>query len=191
LDYEPFDAVVPITDASGSYYEADPTFWKGPPYWGQGVRPLSAARMAVIERVAGASALPAVGIAKKPASPDASIEVDKYAKRVAMAHVRSAYPGDVVEEMPHNNPGFDIRVGPEDAEVQFVEVKGTQSSEATFFLSEGERKFSEREAARYTFLVVVGINLKGSSHAAIEQRVGAVNGFMAVLEPYKWTGRLV
>jgi Domain of unknown function (DUF3883) len=192
LDFQAFDAYVPIKDAAGDYYEADTNYWADKIYWGQGVRPLSTERF---ETIVGVQVAGAGGSAPKKghgyASPDVSAAVDLYAMKAAMKEVATLFPGELVEQMPKNNPGYDIRVGPSGAEVRFVEVKGTQSSDPVFFLTEGERKFSALEKHRYTLLVITGIDLKASTEAARHRRDGEVNAGMANLEPAQWRGLLL
>ncbi len=193
LDYEPFREYVPIRDETGAYYEADPTFWRERIYWGQGVSPLSSERYeAILFRAGvGPQPVPAVRGRRGYASPDVSAAVDLKAMRVAMLEVAALFPGSVIEEMPKNNPGFDIRIGPRGSEVRFVEVKGTQAGEPSFFLTEGERLFSAREARRYTLLVVVGINLPADTHGSVERRDGEVDSNAADLKPVQWRARLL
>jgi hypothetical protein len=108
-----------------------------------------------------------------------------------MGQVASLWPTHPIEQMPRNNPGFDIRVGPAGAENWYYEVKGTQASDPLFFMSEGERKFSLREARRYTLLVVVGIDLRNGTHGSIVRRDGEVGGADVELETAQWRGRLL
>lgn len=195
LDYQPFEDYVPLKDKAGSYHEADMQYWStGNIYWSQGVRPLSNARFEAIVKQAVERATVKAPPSERNhgyASPDVSTAVDEYAMKAAIGHVASLFPGHTITEMPKNNPGFDIRVGPEGAEVRFVEVKGTQASEPVFFLSEGERKFSRREKSRYSILVITGIDLKGKSDAARHWRDGEVDAGMAELKASQWRGRLL
>lgn len=191
LDYSPFARYVSLKDPHGEYYEADPAFWQtGNVYWARGVRPLSAKRFEQIADAAGMQTK-TDGALQGPqtyASPDVSAAVDLVAMRAAMAAVREWFAGENVHEMPKNNPGFDIRVGSEGAEVRFVEVKGTQAGAPLFFLTEGERKFSIREAPRYTMAVVSGIDIAAGSHTTITRQDGAVD--KQILEPTQWRGNL-
>ena len=107
----------------GDYYEADTNYWADKIYWGQGVRPLSTERFETIVGVQVVGPAPKKGHGY--ASPDVSVAVDLYAMKAAMKEVETQFPGELVEEMSKNNPGYDIRVGPSGAEVRFVEVKGT------------------------------------------------------------------
>lgn len=195
LDFDPFSGFVSLQDDAGAYYEADKQYWStGNIYWAQGVRPLSAARFeAIVTRSSApaSSKTPQKRAGHGYASPDVSIEVDKYAMKAAMEHVTAKFPGFVVTQMPKNNPGFDIRVGPQGAEHRFVEVKGTQASEPLFFLTEGERRFSGKEKDRYSLLVITGINLKKQTDTGRHWRDGQIDAAVAELEPSQWRGRLL
>lgn len=61
--------------------------------------------------------------------------------------------------MSHSNPGYDIEVGVPPAIERYIEVKGTIGPDVHFYLSEGERLFSEARAAAYTLAVVVDVDL--------------------------------
>jgi hypothetical protein len=206
LDYEPWEPPVPLKDVDGQYFEADPRVWtNGRVYWAQGVRRILEDRYDLILAAASAAApAPAAwvetrgagrarpaGGARGYASPAVNAAVDAYAMTAAMGHVASLWPTHSIEQMPRNNPGFDIRVGQAGAEDWYYEVKGTQASEPLFFMSEGERKFSLRQASRYTLLVVVGIDLRNGIHASIIRRDGEVGGADVELETAQWRGRLL
>lgn len=197
---------MPLKNANGEYFEADPNVWtNGRVYWAQGVRRILEDRYdlilgaalaaaptpaASVETRGAGRARPAIG-ARGYASPAVSVAVDAYAMSAAMGRVASLWPIHSIEQMPRNNPGFDIRVGQAGAEDWYYEVKGTQASEPLFFMSEGERKFSFREASRYTLLVVVGIDLRNGIHASIVRRDGEVGGADVELETALWRGRLL
>ena len=198
LDYTAFGESVPLKRSNGEYFEADLSVWKtGRVYWAQGVRQMREARFEELLSVAsaGTDALPRAGQrnhggAGGYARPEVGAAVDSYAMDAAAREIAARWPGALVERMPHNNPGFDIRVGPPSSELWFYEVKGTQASEPVFFLSEGERRFSIRESARYSLLVVVGISLRSETHTGLAERAGAVTGTGVALEPTQWRGRL-
>jgi hypothetical protein len=104
--------------------------------------------------------------------------------------LRAEFPvGDVIE-MPPNNPGFDVRVGTIEDPALYVEVKGTQSSDPVFFLSEGERQFSIRNESRYRLLVVTGIDLKAGKHGDIEAISGEIDISRASLKPTQWRAQI-
>ncbi|MCW2501679.1 MAG: hypothetical protein JWN87_3355, partial [Frankiales bacterium] len=116
--------------------------------------------------------------------------VERLSVSVAMSNLRARFPGVEVVEMPPNNPGFDIRVGPESEALLHVEVKGTQSAEPVFFMSEGEREFSVRHATRYELLVVTGIDLVQEEFLEIHRRSGGVSFEVAELKPSQWRAKL-
>ena len=206
LDYKEFQDAVPIRDpATGRYLEADTRVWStGNVYWAQGVRPLMPDTYERVLELADATTTaggptqtgrpPRKPKAKGKArygSPDNNPLVDAIAMAAALDSVRERFPGLVVERMPHENPGFDIRVGPADAIAHYIEVKGTQSSEKVFFLSEGQRKFSVANASEYSLLVVSGINVKADTHTQLTWHDGEVTVSNADLETEKWRGRLL
>lgn len=190
LDHREFDPV-PIKRPDGTYYEADPTYWStGNVYWAQGVRPLSAERF---EEIVGApapddsSVPPSLGAY---AHPETAMAVDRYAMTAAFEWCRQEWPGTAIERMPHNNPGYDIRVGGAENVECYVEVKGTQSSEPRFWISEGERFFAETHASRYRLVVVTGISIDRQSHVDIRVHHGALEGTTVELKPAQWRGVL-
>lgn len=191
LDYRPFSVPVSIKNPEGAYYEGEGGYWStGNVYWAQGVRPLSAEQF---QKIVGTpppevdSVPPSLGAY---ANPDTALAVDRYAMEAALAWCRAEWPGIEVERMPHNNPGYDIRVGGVHAVVWYVEVKGTQSREPLFWLSEGERIFSEAHADRYRLVVVTGISIPQQSHLGIQVHQGALAGEGVELQPSQWRGRL-
>ena len=207
LDFDAFLEPVPIRDpATGDQLEADTRVWStGKVYWSQGVRQLMPDTYERILQLAD-STLSAKGSGNSPkptsakarptgkakyGSPDNNPLVDAIAMDAAHAAVRQRCTGLEVERMPHENPGFDIRVGPAAAIVHHVEVKGTQSSEKVFLMSEGQRKFSAANAPKFSLLVVSGINVKAKTHAQLTWQDGEVTVANADLEPDKWRGRLV
>ena len=203
LDYEQFQEVVPIRDpATGRHLEADTRVWStGNVYWSQGVRQLMPDTYERVLQLADATTTtggqrqpPRKSGAKGKArygSPDNNPLVDAIAMAAALNAVRERFPGLEVERMPHENPGFDIRVGPADAIVHYVEVKGTQSSEKVFFLSEGQRKFSAANAPGYSLVVASGINVAADTHTQLTWHDGEVTVANAGLETDKWRGRLL
>jgi hypothetical protein len=89
--------------------------------------------------------------------------------------------------MPHNNPGYDVRVADSGKTIRYVEVKRTLLPDPHFFMSEGERLFSQDNAARYTLLVYYGIDSGGRSGTCLV-REGAVDGSDLVLRATQWEG---
>lgn len=186
-----FDKPVSLKDPDGNYYEADSTYWKDKVYFGQGVRPLSAARFDAIIAAAELRQTPDPDpVAPNYADPKTAQKVEEISVAVAVAAMSDRFGHDV-HVMPHNNPGFDLRVGPREAPIRYVEVKGTQTATPVFFMSDGEREFSIRNSAKYTLVVVTGVNVVDGSHAAISIRDGAVVGDSVQMQPSQWRGRLV
>ena len=118
--------------------------------------------------------------------PESSKEVDEFAMQVAISQVKCRYPNKTVKEMEHNNPGFDILVEKDGNTIAYVEVKGTQNSIPSFFMSEYQRKFSEDNAAHFCLLIVFNINLVAKEHE-IEWHHGAVTKNKFTLTPVKWS----
>lgn len=200
LAYESFAEHVGLKTQEGTYFEADPDFWKGSVYWAQGVRPLSDS---TFERILAAAEVsnsvratqvapkvPTGGSGGGYARPSTALEVERYSVRQVIAALRAEFPGFEIYEMPRSNPGFDIRVGPGEQPVLYVEVKGTQSADPVFFMSEGERAFSCRNADRYRLHVVVGIDLKTETHASIEVRGGGLQRDDCGFRATQWRGTL-
>jgi hypothetical protein len=183
-----FETPVPLRGPDGVYYEADPAIGKHNVYWAQGVRPIGEGQY---ESILRASSVAAETVGASYGSPGTTVEVDKIAVQAALEHARREFPGYELQVMPHNNPGFDIRVGPADEVYRFVEVKGTQSGSPAFFLSEGERAFSHRESHRYTLMVITGIDLKVGGHRTIYSHVGQLDGASVELVAAQWKGRLI
>jgi hypothetical protein len=186
-----FKQPVSLRDHAGTYYEADPTFWKDKVYWGQGVRPLTDQRFDAIVAAAGVSMTADPDpVAPSYADPQAIQKVEQVSVAVAVTAMQERFGTDV-EVMPRNNPGFDLRVGPATAPVRYVEVKGTQSAIPSFFMSDGEREFSIRNSSKYTLVVVSGINIEAETHASVSIRDGALEGSDVEMQPSQWRGRLL
>jgi hypothetical protein len=188
-----FDAPVSLRDKNGQYYEADPTYWRGKVYWGQGVRPLSSERFEAILAAADVSARQASApdsAGRSYADSKMAAAVEAYSVQVALGALRARY-SQTVTVMPRNNPGFDLRVGPSESPVRYVEVKGTRAADPVFFLSEGERRFSILNADRYTLMVVSGINLASITHGNVRLHDGAIaDGPEFELHTTQWHGEL-
>lgn len=99
--------------------------------------------------------------------------------------------GEPVQVMPRNNPGFDLRVGSRLRPTRFVEVKGTQTAEPVFFMSDGERRFSIANTTRYTLIVVSGINVRRGTHGLVTERDGALIGPDLDLRTSQWRGKVL
>jgi hypothetical protein len=57
-----------------------------------------------------------------------------------------------------------------------------------FFISNGEREFSLRNAAKDTLVVASGIDVETEPHASISIRDGALTGSDVDLQPSQWWG---
>jgi hypothetical protein len=180
-------------DQGGSYFEATPYAPRQNVFFAQGVRPITEATMAAVLAAGEPTVARVLRPVPKPsrrsyyAATEVALAVEEYSVATVVEVLERNH--SQVEAMPHNNPGFDIRVGDGDDPSLYVEVKGTQSSTADFFLSEGEREFAETHADRYLLSVVTGIDLKQKSHEAVHWRRGAIES-NAVLAATQWRGRL-
>jgi len=186
LDVRLFVEPVPLKTPCGRYYEQDPTYWRDKVFWGQGVRPLSNAYYDAIIQASDVS-VDLVPPERGPGypAPELADAVGRYAVRVVIPLVEARF-GSRVTEMHHNNPGFDLLVGDTRQPERYVEVKGTQSIEARFFLSEGERLFSERNADRYSLVAVTGIDIARNRHSSVTSWDGPVESPRFVLRPAQW-----
>lgn len=190
LAYRPFGDPVSLKDGTGNYYEADPTYWRDKVYWGQGVRQLSDQRFDAILAASSVAPTTPDPLAPSYANSKTAQRVEEISVVAAVAATQDRFD-EVVRVMPHNNPGFDLRVGPEASPIRFVEVKGTQSAAPVFLMSDGEREFSIRNSARYTLIVVSGVNVDTGTHASISTRDGALTGDDVEMQPIQWRGRLL
>ncbi len=168
-DWHAFPEPLYFKDSTGAYYEQVGD--QGGYYWQPGVRRISEQTLERIVRDAGQSISPReridrdrVLVATQYASRAVLDAVDAYAMKAAEAEVRRLWPGCTVERQPHNNPGFDISIGPADDRHRYIEVKGTTLDRPRFFLSEGERDFAEKHGGCYTLLVIYCIDLSSQSH---------------------------
>jgi hypothetical protein len=137
-------------------------------YFREGVRTISDETFTRILAAADAQD-PALGRRRQEAglpfaSPDLARNVDEVAIELAITHLKKNQPHDRVRQMPHNNPGYDIRIETEAGPPKYVEVKGTSRALPHFFMSEGERLFSHDHGPSYTLIVVYAID--------VEQRTG-------------------
>ena len=122
------------------------------------------------------------------ASPELARLVDEIAMETAVDHLNGASPEGRVRRMPHNNPGYDVRIEFSDRPPRYVEVKGTIRV-PHFFMSEGERLFSHRHADSYSLLIVYALDLT-SRTGSVMLRDGAVAGDDLQLRPVTWEGAL-
>jgi hypothetical protein len=187
LDYEPFENPVPLKNEFGDAIESEPGSGKSV-YYSQGVRPLSwPAFQAILGTATSFEWLspPPGGYAR----PEEAKAVEKSSVKTALRWLKAEYDGEAVTEMPHNNPGFDILVGDPKKPLKYAEVKGTRSFKPVFWMSEGERRFSVANSARYLLVVVSGVDLAGVSRPTVRVRPGAIDD-VAFMEPSQWRGVL-
>lgn len=184
LDYRPFLREVGLKWGDGSYIEPGGT--AGGRYYQVGVRRISDQVWSrLLDEGRPSDAAPA---AAAYASPETAAEVDAYAMRTAINHLRTRLPGARVRAMPHNNPGFDIEVDGETA-IRFVEVKGTQASVPRFFITEGERQFARSNRLSYLLLIVYDIDRRSDRHLLLEHEAADLEDAF-VLTPRQWVGTL-
>jgi hypothetical protein len=201
LDYTPFPQPVPFTDEAGAYLEPH----SSRAYFRQGVRHIpQSAYERILERADAGGGVPSAETAvldaatqrdARPslwhgASQEHIVEVDAFAVRVALEELQRRFPGQAVTEQPHNNPGFDIRVGSADRPLCCVEVKGTQRPAPSFLLSEGQRRFSVENHDRFMLVVVFDIDL-GSERYQLCLHEGPVDEGAFTLVPSRWAVELV
>lgn len=186
-----FDHPVPFKDSNGTDLEA-PMSSTGKVFYQQGVRPISDA---VYQRIVEEGAALAPGIpngralwTNMYADPKDGRDVELYAVSAAQDWLETRYPGTRMIVMPHNNPGYDIRLDPTEGSIRYVEVKGTRSAVPRFFVTEGERLFSVRFAGSYTLVVVYGINLAARTHAGIADHDGGLDLLNIPLTAHQWSG---
>lgn len=111
----------------------------------------------------------------------------RYSTEIVQGLLSDRHPAAEITVMPDNNPGYDIRV--KGASPEFIEVKGTGSSEISFSLSEGQRQFSELRSDDFSLIVVYDIDLEAKTHKHREF-VGPIRDTQFVLEPVEYRVRL-
>jgi hypothetical protein len=123
------------------------------------------------------------------ASPEMVKLVDGIAMDLAEVEAERRWPDATVRRMPHNNPGFDLRIEHQGQPDAYVEVKGTTRVSPVFFLTEGERAFAEAHAARYHFWVFFEIDVDArTGHLA--PHAGALVEPDVRLQAAQWVGTL-
>ena len=195
LDYRPFERAIAFRDKDGAHLEASGGR-RG--YYQPGVRRITEAEFAGILNLASAAAPEAVVVAgsvppteAKFGTSEAARKVEEYAVSCVRELLEHRFRGATVRVMPRNNPGYDIRVtAPDGSLLRYAEVKGTALPSPVFFISEGERRFSERESRRYTLFVAHTVNLAARTHVMTEHD-GEVTMAGASLKPVTWSGRLL
>lgn len=122
--------------------------------------------------------------------PGTSAAIDAGGVQIALTAIRERFEGFEVELMPHDNPGFDIRVrDDEGVAVAYIEIKSTAGDEPVFYLSERERRFAKQVADRYHLLVVTNVD-PAAGTGDVRWHEGALEGDDVELEPRQWHGRL-
>lgn len=119
-------------------------------------------------------------------TPARAREVELFSVDRAIDYLRFRYPGTEIEALSHSNPGYDIRIGPPDDPIRYVEVKGTTTGEPVFFLTENERQFSVEHADRYTMLLLADIDLDADTFE-LHLHEGAIDARFS-LDPVQWRG---
>jgi hypothetical protein len=124
------------------------------------------------------------------ASPQIAQLVEEISMNVAVAYLEETYPDAKVRRMPHNNPGYDVRIEAVGEPSRYVEVKGTTRGLPHFFMSEGERLFSHDHSAAYTLLVIYEVDTIAGTGLLL-RRDGAVGGEDLWLQPVQWEGGFI
>ncbi len=193
-DFLPFDEPLPFKE-NGSYIEDVPRregSAQGAAFRGTSVRPISDdvyRRILFLAGLDGAALgpipIPAASGNTYPTAQAASAS-DEAGMGVALKAAAIRWSGATIERMSHGNPGYDIHVSWPGGE-RFVEVKSTAGVAPVFFLSEGQRLFSERHADRFSLLVVT----ECFTAKSVAWRDGALNGGDLRLEPTKYRAQLI
>jgi len=121
----------------------------------------------LLDRLAGRRDAPVATYAKDTA------EVDARAVATVLAAERAI--GRHPEEMPHNNPGFDIRSRTDDGHWVFLEVKGRIAGAEDFIVTRNEVLYG-KNADRYR-LALVRVSPDGPEHDEIRYLVDPFAGF--------------
>ncbi len=195
VDYKPFPEPLPFKEGDqyreGGAHELGGGSRTGM-FFRTGVREIADADYEAIVAAAWASISPEQDVPPLPsqayASPELSREVDAIAMGLAMAEAKSRWPTASVRRMPHNNPGYDLRVE-RDGETWFIEVKGTTRTSPVFFLTEGERVYSVANSQHYSLWVFFAIDLSERS-GQLRTLDGALTETNAGLNPRQWSGSL-
>lgn len=188
LDYCPFDPPIPFRIGKDDYLESGGSR-RG--YYQQGVRKVSEEDFQrILNHSNSQNSNPlvvreALSTYSTYASPETAQRVEEYSIKAAIEYLLGEYPTWAISEMPRNNPGFDILLSKE-TERRYIEVKGTQKFSPTFFMSDGELRFSRNMSDHYTLLVFYKINLKERTHS-IFLKSGAITSEAFKLDPTQWS----
>jgi len=115
--------------------------------------------------------------------------VEEISRRVVVDLLANRSEVRAIEEMPLNNPGYDLRVHTAGG-VLYVEVKGTRGGQPKFFLSEGERLFGQSHPGAYLLAVVTGINLADGTWQRVLELAAAPSEVTGNLRATQWRGDL-
>ncbi|QZS52664.1 DUF3883 domain-containing protein [Rhodococcus opacus] len=187
LEYQPFQAPVEFKDGE-SYREPSANSHASVGFFFQsGVRPIDQGSFDAICQVG----LPKSSTIGNFAYPDAATarEIDELAMSLAIEKAHRKYPGARIERMPHNNPGFDIRISQDDITVRFIEVKGTRSSEPKFFISAGEVEFARTHSAEYSIWIFYSASVT-ERRADFVENDGDLSDLVFDLRPVQYAGKL-
>jgi hypothetical protein len=158
-------------------------------YFRQGVRTLSEDEYSAIVRAAGAVTVDEHEANDNGyADPSMAAVIEEVSVALAVGEAHRRFPGAEVQEMPHANPGYDIRVRLSGVD-RYIEVKGTRGRRARFFISEGEREFSEANGDHYSLWVYCDLDVQARTGRLVE-RQGALSETDASLAPHQWRGEL-
>jgi hypothetical protein len=92
------------------------------------------------------------------------IDTEEVERRAVDAVLRvEAAAGRHAKEMPHFNPGYDIRSTAQDGTITFIEVKGRVSGARTFVVTQNELRFAANIPEAYV-LGMVDVSDQGADH---------------------------
>ncbi|HEX6393105.1 MAG TPA: helicase-related protein [Acidimicrobiales bacterium] len=93
-----------------------------------------------------------------------TIDTEEVERRAVDAVLRiEAEAGRTAKEMPHFNPGYDVRSTAQDGTITFLEVKGRVSSARTFVVTQNELRFAANIPDAYV-LAMVDVSEDGPDH---------------------------
>lgn len=189
-EYRPFPQPVPFK-LGDSYLEAGASTFgrRAGLYFRSGVRWISERDYLAILEQAPDESDDVAAFATGYGDPQRALLIDAVAMEIALEQAVVDFPGAEVTAMPHNNPGFDILASQTGA-AKYIGVKGAAGVRPRFFMSEGERRFSEAHGDDYELWVVRAIDTTARTGELIK-RAGAVSQMALMLEPVQWRGELI
>lgn len=188
LDYSPFEKPIPFKIGKDDYLESGGSR-RG--YYQQGVRKVSEEDFQrILSHSNSQNSNPlevreTLSTYNTYATPETARRVEEYAVKAAIAYLSGEDSTWTIREMPRNNPGFDILLS-KGTEKRYIEVKGTQKFSPTFFMSDGELRFSRSMSDHYTLLVFYKINLEEKTHSTFLKH-GAITADVFKLDPTQWS----